>query len=289
MKSSIRNSQSAIALALVAAIAVLVAAWLLPLPRLLLSGEEDAAKRMPQTQADVEKAYVAFGASQQSYMGYVATHDVSVELATFEQAIQKLQSEPNNEASLSAVQTAARPASDYATQLLDYLKSGDVYFAQLSHYDDELMAWTRSLGTNSDLLRRDTWPIADYLTRYPPPFGIQSQYSVFKTSGLQGTIDALSSNSPNANAATYATLLADIREAGRSIEYSESLNAGYGTLLDNYHTRLVSVASNPQSSAGSGGRTILAIISNSVLAVVIIAGLAALFFQRKSAPNEAAS
>ena len=52
MQSTIRNRKFAIAL--LGAIVVLLAAWLLPLPRLILSEEEEAADRMPQTRADVE-------------------------------------------------------------------------------------------------------------------------------------------------------------------------------------------------------------------------------------------
>ena len=53
----------------------------------------------------------------------------------------------------------------------------ETYFSQLKHFDDELMAWTRSLGAESEILRADTWPIVEYLKLYPPPTGLDTAYS----------------------------------------------------------------------------------------------------------------
>lgn len=289
MKSAIRNSQSAIALSLVAAVAVLVAAWLLPLPRLVLSDEEDAAKRMPQTQADVEKARAAFDNAEHAYHLFVTQNDVGAALSNYEAALATFRSDTANIGARNELWKRGEPLHDYLISLMTYKSMGDAYFNQLAHYDSELMSWTRSLGTNSEVLRPDTWPIVEYLKLYPTPTGLKTEYATFAADDLQGMVDQLSNPTPNAEPETYTGLLNDVKEAGRSIEYSEGLNAGYGTLLDNYHTKLASVASGTSASSISGGRTLIAVAGNTVLALIIVAGLAALFFSRKSAPNEVAS
>jgi hypothetical protein len=289
MKPATRNPQSAIALTLafLAAIVVLLAAWLLPLPRLVLSDEEDAAKRMPQTVVDVDRARSAFEQSQQSYQGYVATHDVGAALNSLDSAIQQVQADPTDNAVRTDLHAAAQAVSGYLVQLRDYLQSGEAYFGQLSHFDNELMAWTRSLGTSSEVLRPDTWPIVEYLKLYPPPTGLKADYTSFDVSDLQGIIDALSADTASVDPGMYAAMLTDVREAGRSIEYTESLNPGYATLLQNYHARLQVIASSAGTGIISADRALIATVGNTILAILVVVGLASLFFSRKSAINEA--
>jgi hypothetical protein len=83
-------------------------------------------------------------------------------------------------------------------------------------------------------------------------------------------------------------MLTDVREAGRSIEYTESLNPGYATLLQNYHTRLQVIASSAGIGNISADRAVIANVGNSILAILVVVGLASLFFSRKFATtNEA--
>jgi hypothetical protein len=82
-------------------------------------------------------------------------------------------------------------------------------------------------------------------------------------------------------------MLTDVREAGRSIEYTESLNLGYATLLQNYHARLQVIASSAGTGDISADRALIATVGNTILAILVVVGLASLFFSRKSATNEA--
>ena len=66
MKAAMRNPRYTIALSLLAALVVVLVAWLAPLPRLVLGEEAAAATRMPQTRSDVAQARSNFeqGAGQ---------------------------------------------------------------------------------------------------------------------------------------------------------------------------------------------------------------------------------
>ena len=277
MQSEIRNRKFVIAL--LGAVVVLLAAWLLPLPRLILSEEEEAADRMPQTRADVERARLEFERAEADYKGYVATHDV-------EAALDGLTMVAVDGQYATAVLEAAQPVIEYLERLRDYAQAGEVYFSQLKHYDDELMAWTRSLGAESEVLRADTWPIVEYLKLYPPPTGLNTDYYNNSASDVQVSIDWLKTS---AHPDKMLMQIADVRARGRSIEYIESLHPAYETFLQNYHTRLQAVASNAGVGGVSGGRAVLAFGANALLAVLLVAGMAALFVARKPVGHESAS
>ena len=171
-----RNPRYTIALSLLAALVVLLVAWLAPLPRLVLGEEEAAATRMPQTRSDVAQSQRNFEQVQSGYKNYVATHDVGAALSALESAAAALQADPTSGEMLTGLQSAAQPVQEYGAQLQAYATAGEAYFAQAKHYDDELMAWTRSLGADSESLRPDTWPIVEYLKLYPPPDGRKDRF-----------------------------------------------------------------------------------------------------------------
>jgi hypothetical protein len=281
-----------IILALIAALAVLLVAWFVPLPRLVLSEEEKAAERMPQDRSAVETARADFEKAQSSYKAYVSSHDVGADLTALEQA-----ATPDQTSSADTTHSA-KPVLDYLIQLQSYAEAGEHYFTALQHYDDELMAWTRSLGTESEALRPDTWPIVEYLKRYPPPVGEASDYSSFTASRvltLSQSIDERATSAvgnPGATpsvgaAATLREGVAAVREAGRSIEYRESLHAGYQQLLTEYDKKVQSVASNSGQTTLSSSRITFATGINLLLGAVTVAGLAALFLPRRSGKSEA--
>jgi hypothetical protein len=169
--------------------------------------------------------------------------------------------------------------------LRDYAQAGETYFNQLKHYDDELMAWTRSLGADSEILRADTWPIVEYLKLYPPPTGLDATYSSVSAADVQVLMDRLKSPS---DPGSIAQVIADVRAAGRSIEYVESLHPAYETFLQNYHSRLQAVATGADTGSVSGGREVLAFGANALVAVLLVVGLAALFASRKAVGHESA-
>src|SRR5947209_18654764 len=63
--------------AALAALCVLLAAWLLPLPRLVAGADELAAARLPQVRASVDATGSAFAKAQAGYLNYVGTHDMT--------------------------------------------------------------------------------------------------------------------------------------------------------------------------------------------------------------------
>lgn len=276
-----------LAVALAAALAVLLSAWFLPLPRLLLSDEEQAATRMPQTVDAVESALRDFEQAQADYKGYVAENNVGAALDDLDRSIASLQADPANPALRSSVHAAAPPVLAYLAQLRKYLEAGNSYFNRLSSYDSDLMAWTRSLGAANEVLRPDTWPIVEYLKLYPPPVGLKGEYISFEVSEVADMAGTLENTAADVTPQTLQLTVNDIRAAGRSIEYSESLHLQYKTLLDSYLVRLQAVASNSGSPPLSGTRAIVAYGANILLALVLLAGLAALFLPRKAATAEA--
>jgi hypothetical protein len=295
MQSAIRNPQSAIAL--LAAAVVLLAAWVLPLPRLVLSEEEDAATRMPQTRADVASARAAFEQAQLRYKGYVATHDIGAAIDDLERATAEAQEEPANEDLLNAARTAARPVLTYVSELELYASAGQDYFYQLRYFDEELMAWTRSLGAGSEVLRADTWPIVEYLKLYPAPPGVNDDYANVTPNdvaeihaglsrGLSSTRESPQVDDPLRH---FAFVIPQVRTAGRSVEYKESLHTGYETLLQDYHTRLQAVASGTRAGGLSGSRALFAYAVDALLGLLLLAGMAALFLSRRTVERELAS
>ncbi len=292
MKAAMRNPRNAMALSLLAALVVLLVAWLAPLPRLVLGEEEAAATRMPQTRSDVARAKSNFEQVETNYKNYVATHDVGAALTTLESLVRALQVDPTSAGQLTGLQSAARPVQEYGAQLKAYATAGEAYFAQAKHYDDELMAWTRSLGADSESLRPDTWPIVEYLKLYPPPTGEKADYANVSAADVDRLEVALGgaavTPADKSTLVQFQATIADLKSAGRSIEYVESLHSQYFTLLQNYDTKLQAVASGSGASNLSGSRTIIATATNLLVGAALVVGLVAILLPRGRKENEAA-
>jgi hypothetical protein len=283
-----RFASTPLLLALLAALVALLVAWFAPLPRLVLSDEEKAAARMPADRTDVQAAQAQFEKAQSAYKSYVASHDVGGAIGGLQSAVGNWQSQSFAPAARPAVVAASQPVLDYMAALHAYAQAGETYFQTLSHYDDELMAWTRSLGAQSDALRPDTWPIVEYLKVYPPPVGESTDYKdvtasqvASDTASLQMHLAALQEGSGSADlAAALNQDVAAVREAGRSIEYHENLHAQYGSLLGQYDQKVQSVATGTSTDTLSSGRVALATGFDVLLGVITLVGLAALFLPR---------
>jgi hypothetical protein len=225
----------------------------------------------------------------------VASNDVGAAISGFEGAVGSLQVKSADQSARAGVVAAANPVLDYMAALHAYAQAGEDYFKTLSHYDDELMAWTRSLGAQSDALRPDTWPIVEYLKVYPQPVGESTAYEdvtasdvASDTASLQMHLAALQAGSGSGtsdvgDARLPAALTQDaaaVRQAGRSIEYRENLHAQYGQLLSQYDQEAQSVATGATTDTLSSGRVALATGFDVLLGLVTLAGLAALFLPR---------
>src|SRR5438876_6049403 len=104
-----KSLSTPIILALIAALAALLVAWFVPLPRLVLSEEEKAAERMPQDRATVATAREDFEKAQSAYKGYVGSHDVGAALTSLEQAALSLQTNQTDPAIREKIGKAAPP------------------------------------------------------------------------------------------------------------------------------------------------------------------------------------
>ena len=268
-----------------AATAVLVAV-LAPLPRAVLSEEELAAGRMPETRQATEQSSAAFRAAQSNYRTYVASNDVGAALTRFEQAAGSVGKTSDEDAARAEVRAAAEPLDAYLRQLGAYAAVGDAYFAALRHYDDELMAWTRSLGAESEALRSATWPIVEYLKRYPPPVGLDDSYTWLSASEVTTRSENLRESIAQGTSETLLATSQSIREAGRSVEYIESLHPEYEHILRGYDDDLKAVLAARASVEPDARRTVATVIDIAVAAVVGL-GIAGLLVPRSRSKREA--
>src|SRR5206468_7451394 len=142
------------------------------------------------------------------------------------------------------------------------------------------------------------WPIVEYLKRYPAPVGENTHYRNLAASDVESFTTMLKSDvhaiptppKPNSvvDSTSYVDVdLSEVREMGRSIEYRESLHAGYEQLLTEYDKKVQSVASNSGQTNLSASRITFATGINIILGAVTLAGLVALFLPRRSGKSEA--
>jgi hypothetical protein len=286
----------------VAALCVLLGAWLLPLPRLVAGADELAAARMPQVRASVDTSGAAFAKAQANYLDYVRTHDMTALSVTLQSAIKEARAAGGNPQSLTAVRGPARQMQDYLGRLQAYAEAGEPYFAALQNYDNTLMAWTRSLGTDPERYRKATFPIADYLRLYPRPVGdltpdipwVHASEVASQTAALQQHLAALDAAATAGGASNPSQVVdnigadvARVWDLGRGVERIESLHKGYEKVLRAYDAQIQAAAS---SAAPSSQIASLASGLNLLVGLVVLLGLAALFAPRsESARSEYAS
>jgi hypothetical protein len=269
------NRTTLTALAWIGAVAAVLVAMFAPLPRAVLSEEELAAGRMPETRQQVEQARNAFDQAEAGYRTYVSSHDVGAALNAFESVIAEFGGNADSTEGRAALQSAAAPLLVYLEQLEAYARGGEQYFSALRHYDDELMAWTRSLGQESEALRSATWPIVEYLKLYPPPTGQKDGYTSVSASQVLSHSIALAADLQRAAAPTLQTDVQAVRETGRSVEYIESLHPQYEKLLRDYDGNLQSLIA-AQASAEPDARRTLATVLDVAVAVLLGVGIVGL-------------
>ncbi|HEX9988301.1 MAG TPA: hypothetical protein VGE45_07480 [Chloroflexia bacterium] len=285
MNTSSLNKQ--ILLPALAALAVLLAAWLLPLPGQVSGEEQLVAPRMPNTRADVEAAHRQFEQAQARYQSYVKSHDLSAVLANVQDAITKAKVASNDTGTIASLKDSAAPVREYAGELLRYAQAGEQYLEAIRRYDDDLMAWTRSLGAASEQLRSETWPFVEYIKRYPPPFGetadppnVTAAEVATQTASLESHIAALDV-AGQAGVADIEQDISGIWASGRSIEHIESLHAEYYRLLKQYDPK-VEAAANGTTAGVRSDRVMLATGLNLLVGMLTLGGLAALFMRRQT-------
>jgi hypothetical protein len=278
-----------------AALCVLLAAWLLPLPRLVAGADELAAARLPQVRATVDATGAAFARAQADYLAYVATHDMTALSTTLTTGIAAIRAGGDPHAALSALHGPVLQMQDYLAHLQTYAEAGEPYFAALQNYDDTLMAWTRSLGTDPERYRKATFPLADYRRLYPAPVGdltpdipwTHASEVASETAALREHIialdSALAARDAPASKAVATNIGTDVTRVwglGRSVERIESLHKGYEKVLREYDTGIQASLAN---AAGPPPAISLAGALDLTVGAVVLFGLAALFMPRREA------
>jgi hypothetical protein len=274
------NHRTLTALAWLGATAAVLVAMFLPLPRAVLSEEEQAAGRMPDTRKQVEQARIEFESAAAAYRDYVESNDVGAALQTFDGAVATLDRTADSPEARQAVKDAAAPLLSYLEILKAYAEGGETHFQALRRYDDELMAWTRSLGAESEVLRAATWPIVEYLKLYPPPVGLTGAYTWVGAADVETATVTLRRNADNGDTADLLRDADSIREAGRSVEYIESLHAQYERHLVEYDDKLQAVIAGRGATEPDSRRT-LATVLDVVVAVLVASGIAGLLLPRR--------
>src|SRR6478672_5685490 len=103
----------AVLLALMAALAVVLAAWFVPLPPIIAGEEALAAKTIPTDRSNTQIAAEQFRAANDNYRAYIKTHDLGALLLTAREAITQAKAAPTDDAKLAAVRDATSQVLDY--------------------------------------------------------------------------------------------------------------------------------------------------------------------------------
>jgi hypothetical protein len=264
-----------------AALVVLLVAWFLPLPGPILGKDQFVAPRMPETRAAVEQARATFIAAQNDYSEQIRTNDPAPSIAVIRNEIERIRNGGGNfdsVASLFSLRT-------YFESLQQYAVAGEAYFDALKRYDDDLMAWSRSLGAASETLRDDTFPIVEHLKLYPPPTGntpdppnisaseVATQTARFK-SNLQELASVASAQQNRPLVEAIDVDLNNISASARSIQYIESLHEPYYAFLKQYDG---AVQATVVAGDTSRGPSPLALALDLLVAALALVGIGALF------------
>lgn len=278
--------------AALAALAVLLAAWFLPLPPIIAGEEARAAQTIPTDRSNAQTASQQFQEAQARYLAYIKAQDLGALLISARDAIAEAKAAPDDIGKLVAVRDVAAQVRDYAGVLQDYAQASERYFAALHSYDDKLMSWTRSLGAASESLRSATFPFVEHLKLYPTPVGDKADPPQVSAAQVEEQIGALTSHvaalgpDPNPHSAgSRATTTLDqidqdvsgIWASGRSVEHVAGLHNDYYAMLRTYDGQVQTTAKEAGSSGPTGGKLVLANALTALLGALTFGGLVALF------------
>ena len=271
-----------------AAVMVLAAAWLVPLPQAVFSEEQLVVARMPQTRAGVQEARARFYQAQDAYLNYIHTHDMGALLVTLRRTMQDVRAGGQGQQPLDELRTLTAQVLDYTQVLHDYAQAGERYFAALRRYDDDLMAWSRTLGPAIEQLRPYTWPFVEHLKLYPVPTGQKADPPNVSAQQVQAHMAALQEHieAPQPDVSALSADIDNVWADGRSIEYIESLHDQYYRYLSEYDAKVQEVSVGGQVGVPAGRRA-LAVVLDLGVGALVLAGLTALFARPQAGRNEA--
>lgn len=273
-----------------AALIVLLVAWFVPLPGQVLGKDQQAQGKMPGTRAAVETTRRAFLEAEKSYLDYVKQTDMTHLLFVIKSQIAIVRERGGDTASVGALYGVL----PYLERVQHYATTGEAYYRALKQYDDDMMAWTRSLGSVSTTMREDTFALADHVRIYPAPIGevldppymspaqVDAQAAAFKSS--MDRFGKVQSVEESRQVVEEVNKEVDgVWEVGRVIQRFEGLHEAYYGYLQVYDKTLQGKAADVARGAAAGP-TPIALALNLLVGALALLGIGSLFisgWQRK--------
>ena len=272
---------------------VVVAALVLRWPEAVLGDDQKAVERLPERRLELWGDGQEFAWADGAYEDYIRTHNMGAMLGILKRELPMAREQiasnvGDPQAELQTVLVISSELLNYVDVLRRYAETGERYLDAMRRYDDDLMAWTRSLGAASEGLRDDTFPIVEHLKLYPPPTGLRADPPLVTAAQvaeqgerLRESYEALSGSASAEVRIEHLNALEkavdDIWASGRSIEYIESLHFDYHNFLKQYDETVTRVAS---TQAGSSSPSAPALAANLAVGLTVLAGLGLLFGAR---------
>ncbi|MDQ6694782.1 MAG: hypothetical protein M3014_10260 [Chloroflexota bacterium] len=286
----------------IAALAIMLVVWFIPLPGSVFGDEQLAAQRLPQTERAAADASLRFTDAQKKYKTFIGTHDMAAVHTEFKATMADIKAtagkpDPDKLLKLRDISTQI---SEYTGLLYNYALAGEQFFNMLDRYDNDLMGWTRSLGPKDIRYKERTYALADHRRLYPPPVGdlapVPRWVYATEVAAQKASLDAhIAQLSPDPNPHSAAPqdvpslLDADVDHiwsSGAAIEAIESHNDTYYYLLGRYQRQVQSLnaggSENSSSDPVARGLSIAA-------GLLVLGGIAVMltpFGNRKEQPLE---
>jgi hypothetical protein len=286
--------------ALLAAVVLVLLGRVLPVPP-LVTGEEGVRVQLVKTRLDAVTARYTFQNAALAYERFLGTHDVPNVPDEMRQKAADLDAGGDRATLLQESRTRMQLVLDLGHSLLARAIAGDAFFAELRTYDDQLMGWSRTLGPRSEQLRRDTWPILEWLKRYPAPVGTNDEVRWVPASSdspllplitgatpaappLSTTMALLDQMKPAMEAPDvssdtirkFAQIANDVWVAGAYIPTVDQFHDGYFSALRRYDAQALEVAATPDDALPIG-QSVLAWLGAGAVALLLLAALLLMF------------
>ena len=283
------------AAALVAAVVLVLLGRVIPVPP-VVTGEEGSRTDLVKTRIDVVTARYDFQQNELAYHRFLATHTLTIIPNELRAQAGEWDAGGNHAVLLEQARDKVRRSIELGQAMIPYAQSGEAFFAQLRSYDNDLMSWSRTLGARSEGLRRSTWPILEWLKKYPLESGGEDrEFHAFPASNVvraTALIQKLAPqlDAPDADATTLRRLALatdDLWAAGKNIPSVNRYHDGYFSALRRYDTESLEVAAVPEAAVPSSQTIRAWLIAGALgllLAAALLLFLAPAAFWRRFAP-----
>jgi hypothetical protein len=280
-----------VAAAALAALLLVLLGRVIPTPP-LVTGEEGSRTTLVTARTDALTERYKFQDATLEYQRFLATHPLGTEGTILPNELRlgadQWEAGGDHTALLAMARDRTRRIIELGHALSAYAVAGDTFLAKLRAYDDDLMSWSRTLGSRSEQLRRSTWPILEWIHRYPENIpgggGINADLHYIPSAQVLSTTALLEKlqpqiEAPTADSATMrriALAADDLWVAGRYIPQVDQYHDGYFSALRRYDAESVEVAATPEPAL-AGRRTILAWAGAVVVGLILFGALLLIF------------